>query len=76
MALGKEEVRRAVDLRGDSREAYAWLRGESISVGESSEKGWTLVLIDGCAAGWGKAGGGIIKNHYPRGLRKGSGYTV
>ena len=37
-------------------------------------KGWCLVSIDGCAAGWGKAGGNVIKNHYPKGLRKGSWY--
>lgn len=37
-------------------------------------KGWCLVTIDGCAAGWGKAGGNVIKNHYPKGLRKGSWY--
>ena len=75
MALRKEEVLRSVDLGGGSPEAYAWLRGESISLGENSDKGWTLVQIDGCSAGWGKANGGILKNHYPKGLRKGSSYS-
>lgn len=32
--------------------------------------GWTLVCVDGFSAGWGKASGGIIKNHYPKALRK------
>ncbi len=74
MALKREEVRRAVDLSGTGPEAYAWLRGESIPVDPACGKGWTLVLIDGCAAGWGKVSGGILKNHYPKGLRKTSGY--
>jgi NOL1/NOP2/fmu family ribosome biogenesis protein len=70
MALGREEVRRAVDLPGDSPAAYAWFRGESIPLPPDSENGWTLVLIDGCAAGWGKAVGTMLKNHYPKGLRR------
>ena len=76
MALRPEEVRRFLDFGGDSPQAYAWLRGESVSVGENAEKGWTLVQIDGCSAGWGKVNGGVLKNHYPRGLRKGSGYKA
>ena len=70
MALGREEVRRAIDLPGNSPEAYAWIRGESIPAGADTGKGWTLVMIDGCAAGWGKAAGAMIKNHYPKGLRR------
>ena len=70
MALGREEVRRVVDLPGDSPAAYAWFRGESIPLPPDSENGWTLVLIDGCAAGWGKAVGTMLKNHYPKGLRR------
>lgn len=34
------------------------------------EKGWYLVCVDGFGMGWGKLAGGIMKNHYPRGLRK------
>ena len=70
MALGREEVQRAIDLPGNSPEAYAWIRGESIPAGADTGKGWTLVMIDGCAAGWGKAAGAMIKNHYPKGLRR------
>lgn len=32
-------------------------------------RGWTLMKTDGFALGWGKASGGVIKNHYPKGLR-------
>ena len=31
--------------------------------------GWTLLQYNGLAAGWGKGSEGIIKNHYPKGLR-------
>lgn len=33
-------------------------------------KGWHLICLDGYSLGWGKAAGGIMKNHYPKGLRK------
>lgn len=56
--------------------AWSWLRGESLPLEEDPEKGWCLVLIDGCSAGWGKSAGGMLKNHYPRGLRKGSWYRA
>lgn len=75
MALRRNEVFRSIEFEGASPQAFAWIRGESISVDPECEKGWTLVLIDGCSAGWGKVNGGILKNHYPKGLRKGSNYT-
>ena len=74
MALREDEVLRTVSLPGDSPEAYAWLRGEAVSLPEGIVRGWCLVCIDDCAAGWGKAAGSMLKNHYPKGLRKGSSY--
>lgn len=50
------------------REAAAFLRGESIACEE--RKGWTVLSYEGYALGFGKASGGQIKNHYPKGLRK------
>ncbi|MCD8118552.1 MAG: RsmF rRNA methyltransferase first C-terminal domain-containing protein [Lachnospiraceae bacterium] len=35
-----------------------------------NEQGWTLVCVEGFSAGWGKASGGVVKNHYPKALRK------
>lgn len=49
-------------------EAAAWLRGESLSCGR--EKGWTALFYKGFCLGFGKASGGQMKNHYPKGLRK------
>lgn len=34
------------------------------------EKGWYLILTEGYSIGWGKLAGGVMKNHYPKGLRK------
>lgn len=46
----------------------AYLRGETFPA--EGEKGWYLICADGFGLGWGKLAGGIMKNHYPRGLRK------
>ena len=35
----------------------------------SDAKGWVLCCIDGISTGWGKVSNGVIKNHYPKGLR-------
>lgn len=69
MALRPSEVHQCHDVDALSRDASAWLHGESIPC-DSSLKGWTLVTVDGVSVGWGKASGGILKNHYPKGLRR------
>lgn len=66
LSLKKEDLRHTLDLSYNSREAQAYLHGESLPCGE---KGWTAVTVDGYPLGWGKASGGILKNHYPKGLR-------
>ena len=50
-------------------QAQRYLRGETFSC-DAALKGWMLLVIDGYAIGFGKAGGGQMKNHYPKGLRK------
>ena len=52
------------DLTGEQALKYA--AGETIP-GDAA--GWTLMRYEGLGAGWGKGSGGIIKNHYPKGLR-------
>lgn len=49
-------------------EAERYLRGETFSA--EGEKGWYLITVGGYSLGWGKLSGGIMKNHYPKGLRK------
>ena len=36
----------------------------------SQLRGWTLVQVDGYSLGWGKGDGNVLKNHYPKGLRR------
>lgn len=50
-------------------QAAAYLRGETFAC-DAGLKGWMLLTIDGFGLGFGKAGGGMMKNHYPKGLRK------
>ena len=69
MSLRPREAVSVRPLQEEEGEAAAWLRGESLPAG--GLKGWTLVTAGGCSLGWGKAAGHILKNHYPKGLRRG-----
>lgn len=51
-------------------EAKAYLAGQTFPA--KGEKGWYLLTVDGYSLGWGKLAGGIMKNHYPKGIRKNS----
>ena len=53
--------------RADER-VEKYLAGEEID-DTSSLKGWCAVFFEGASLGGGKASGGKIKNHYPKGLR-------
>jgi len=66
--LKAEDVRNSLDFSLDSQELSQYLNGMTLYA--EGEKGWHLILADGCSIGWGKLAGGIMKNHYPRGLRK------
>lgn len=46
----------------------AYLNGQTFPA--EGEKGWYLLTVDGYSLGWGKLAGGVMKNHYPKGLRK------
>ena len=53
------------DPEGEEMKAY--LHGEVIPCGK---KGWCLVKSGGFSIGWGKGDGKVMKNHYPKGLRR------
>ena len=55
------------DFSADSREMAAYMHGDVVS---SKKSGWCLVTVDGYAIGWGKGDGNVLKNHYPKGLRR------
>lgn len=66
--LAPEMARRRLDLPADGREILSYLGGEALFC--EAGAGWHLVCADGYGAGWGKCSGGVMKNHYPKGLRK------
>ena len=68
LALKPEEVKQSYSLTMEDSKASAFIGGQTFNVNE--EKGWHLITVDGYSLGWGKAVGGIMKNHYPKGLRK------
>ena len=62
--LGEEDV--LLSKRVSEDEAESFVKGMTLN-GEG--KGWCLISVCGYSLGWGKASGGVIKNHYPKGLR-------
>lgn len=66
LALQPQDVKHVWNLSVE--EAAAYLKGQTFSA--EGEKGWYLICVDGISLGWGKLAGGIMKNHYPKGLRK------
>ena len=67
LALWLPSCATALELEPDSRELDAYLHGDVIPC---SKKGWCLVKTGGFSLGWGKGDGTLLKNHYPKGLRK------
>jgi NOL1/NOP2/sun family putative RNA methylase len=65
MAAGAAVGRRVREL--DEEEAAAWVRGETLDA--EGLAGWALVTWRGWPLGWGRGAGGVLKNHYPKGLR-------
>jgi NOL1/NOP2/fmu family ribosome biogenesis protein len=65
MAAGVVTARRVREV--DDHEAAAFVRGETLASGGAA--GWALVSWNGWPLGWGRAAGGVLKNHYPKGLR-------
>jgi NOL1/NOP2/fmu family ribosome biogenesis protein/23S rRNA U2552 (ribose-2'-O)-methylase RlmE/FtsJ len=68
LALRPDEVMHVVNLSIDSPEIYDFINGETFEY--QGEKGWYLICVEGYSIGWGKLAGGVMKNHYPKGLRK------
>ena len=67
LALWLKECKNIQCYGGDSEEMQAYLHGDVVP---SGEKGWCLVCADDYSIGWGKGDGRVLKNHYPKGLRR------
>ncbi len=68
LVISAEEVLHSHELHVEDGTAAAFIGGQTFPI--EGEKGWYLITVDGYSLGWGKAAGGIMKNHYPKGLRK------
>jgi NOL1/NOP2/fmu family ribosome biogenesis protein len=67
LALYLKDCASVQDYAPDSPEIAAYLHGDVVP---SDKKGWTLVTAGGFSIGWGKGDGKVLKNHYPKGLRR------
>jgi NOL1/NOP2/fmu family ribosome biogenesis protein len=67
LALWLKTARQTVDLAWDSEPLSRYLRGEALP---GAASGWTLLRTDGYSIGWAKGSAGMLKNHYPKGLRR------
>lgn len=66
MALKPQECARVISL--SLEEAGRYIHGETVPC--ATENGWALVTVNGLSIGWGKCVNGVVKNHYPKGLRR------
>ena len=67
LALWLKTCKNVYTCSADSKAAADYLHGEVLP---SSLRGWCLVTVDGYSIGWGKGDGSVLKNHYPKGLRR------
>ena len=67
LALWRTECANTVSFPWDSAEIKAYLHGDVIPC---TQKGWCLVRVDDYPLGWGKGDSLVLKNHYPKGLRR------
>lgn len=76
MALRPEETVLSISLDPDGEEIRRYLSGEALPADWKKwphlegKKGWVLVCLGHCSAGWAKLSGNALKNHYPKGLRR------
>ncbi len=68
LALKPEEAMRTYDFDIDSLEIKKYLHGETLEGHQGN--GFGLVLVDGKPLGFVKEVQGVLKNYYPKGLRK------
>lgn len=67
LALWLKDCENVQRYGADSEEMRAYIHGDVVP---SGKKGWCLVCAGGYSIGWGKGDGRVLKNHYPKGLRR------
>ena len=66
LALSPDDFKNICEFSAESADIKKYLHGDTL---EGEGKGWTAVVCDGISLGWAKASGGVLKNHFPKGLR-------
>ena len=67
LALWLKTCQNVQSFPGESQEIKRYMHGDVVP---SKIKGWCLVCADDYSIGWGKGDGNVLKNHYPKGLRR------
>ena len=67
LALWLKECKTIENYAANGPEIDKYLHGDVVN---SPKQGWCLVTADSYSLGWGKGDGRVLKNHYPKGLRK------
>ena len=67
LALWLKSAKNVHNISSQDPEIHRYMNGQTVP---SPVRGWCLVQVDGCSIGWGKGDGNVLKNHYPKGLRR------
>ena len=67
LALWMRDCKNVLSLDPESQQIGAYMHGDVIP---TEKTGWCLVTVGGYSLGWGKGDGRVLKNHYPKGLRR------
>ena len=67
LALWLKTAKNVEYLALEDPRVTAYFHGDTIA---TTCQGWCLVSVDGYSAGWGKGDKNVLKNHYPKGLRR------
>ena len=67
LALWLKTAKNKESYPAGSKEMADYLHGDVVP---SRKNGWCLVMADCYSIGWGKGDGNVLKNHYPKGLRR------
>ncbi len=66
LTLHPEDAKLTADLSVEK--AISYIEGQTLQL--TGDKGWYVITVEGYSLGWGKLAGEVMKNHYPKGLRK------
>ncbi len=71
LALDPKDVSNSIDFAEDSDEVRSYLNGQTLrsSAFSDDKRGYCLVSVSSVSLGFGKLSNGMLKNHYPKGLR-------